>query len=390
MDQPKPAQLSDVEHCQVDYDQQRYCGHPRQHGIWQFPDGELAVMYARAPCPYQEKRDITHGFIDGYKSRSQVILRRSSDNGRTWPAERDVVVYDASRPLAERRAYVSQDPAGRDYIDLSAPESMIYFARTATGPEGDDGYPRLQCIAIRSADRGYTWEDVPLVLEPPPRMDYLLKDGYPLARLPDGSLVGAATASGPGHRPAVWLYGSENDGMTWDCLSLVARDHTGIGSVTYANCLRLPDGRLQCYMVMINGRYHTLCLSESTDCFEWTEPRPIIRYGYGPWAKRWPDGAWGNVLFRSPWPLVLRDGRIVVIYARRQSPAGMGVIVSDDGGRQWSDPAILRDDASGPDIGYPVAVELEDGRIFTAYYYMRDDGNGFDGTRFIAGSFFRV
>jgi hypothetical protein len=37
-----------------------------------------------------------------------------------------------------------------------------------------------------------------------------------------------------------------------------------------------------------------------------------------------------------------------------------------------------------------MATELDDGRIFTAYYYNLDDGNKLGGTRFIAGSFFRV
>jgi hypothetical protein len=41
-------------------------------------------------------------------------------------------------------------------------------------------------------------------------------------------------------------------------------------------------------------------------------------------------------------------------------------------------------------LGYPMAVELEDERIFSAYYYNLDDGNAFGGTRYIAGSFFRI
>ena len=54
----------------------------------------------------------------------------------------------------------------------------------------------------------------------------------------------------------------------------------------------------------------------------------------------------------------------------------------------WSAEQILRDDASGPDLAYPVAVELEPGKIFAAYYFMEDDGNNFGGTRFIAGTHF--
>ena len=86
----------------------------------------------------------------------------------------------------------------------------------------------------------------------------------------------------------------------------------------------------------------------------------------------------------------LRDGRIVVLFGRRKPPFGMGLTVSEDDGATWSAEAILRDDASGSDLSYPVATQLDDGRIFTAYYYMEADGNHFDGTRHIAASFFRL
>lgn len=68
----------------------------------------------------------------------------------------------------------------------------------------------------------------------------------------------------------------------------------------------------------------------------------------------------------------------------------MGLILSEDEGDSWSGEAVIRADGSDWDIGYPVATELEDGRIFTAYYFMEDDGNRFGGTRYIAGSAFAV
>jgi hypothetical protein len=88
--------------------------------------------------------------------------------------------------------------------------------------------------------------------------------------------------------------------------------------------------------------------------------------------------------------MMLRDGRILVLFARRKPPFGIGGIVSEDDGTSWSQEFIVRDDASTPDIGYPVATELEDGRIFTAYYFTLEDGNQFGGSRFIGGSFFRI
>ncbi|MBM3190711.1 MAG: exo-alpha-sialidase [Chloroflexi bacterium] len=64
--------------------------------------------------------------------------------------------------------------------------------------------------------------------------------------------------------------------------------------------------------------------------------------------------------------------------------------MSEDSGETWSADTVLRDDAPCGDLGYPVTMELDDGRILTVYYYNLDDGNQFGGTRFIAGTFFRL
>ena len=69
---------------------------------------------------------------------------------------------------------------------------------------------------------------------------------------------------------------------------------------------------------------------------------------------------------------------------------GIGGVLSSDGGKTWSKEFVIRDDASSGDIGYPVGAQLDDGRIFTAYYYTLPDGNKFNGTRFIASSSFRL
>ena len=382
--------IKNIRHIKVDYDPATYCGHPRQCGIKNFGGGEVAVLYWRALCNYETRKDVSHSLYDGYMSRADVILRRSYDNGETWPAENDVVVWSNALPLVKRREFLSQDPSQREILDMSKPEAMFFFGRTCMfrpDPQTGANTGFNPVFLIRSIDKGHTWEDVPVVLNSPPKMDSLLKDNHPLVTMPDGALVGAMTAGQPG---SVWLYGSENHGMTWQCLSLIAIDKAGVGRPTYANLILLPSGRLQCYMLMIAGGFHAPCLSESDDCFTWSEPRPIVRYGHGPWATRWKVGAHRGVPWRSPWPLRLRDGRIVVVFARREYPAGIAAILSEDDGQTWSDAAIIRDDASGPDLGYPIATELEDGRIFTAYYYQLDDGNKFNGTRFIGGTFFEL
>jgi hypothetical protein len=51
---------------------------------------------------------------------------------------------------------------------------------------------------------------------------------------------------------------------------------------------------------------------------------------------------------------------------------------------------VIRAYASDWNPAYPVATQLDAGRIFTAYYYIQNDGNNYGGTRYIAGSVFGV
>ncbi len=387
-------QLRDLHHIKICYSKDHYCGHPRQGGLFNYGNGELVVLHSHAPCRYQAPEDISHSFTTGYASRARILLQRSFSHGETWPAEHEVVVWDESLPLEEKRAILYRaDEVGveREQIDLAGPDAAVYFARPATGPAGIDGRPVLECFAFRSGDRGRTWEAVPTRVRGPEGR-YVHRDGHPLVRFPDGTLMGAMSVAVQGATGGVAVYGSDDSGLTWEYLAEVAHDPTGGGRPTYAGLLLLPDGRLQCYMLNIGGIRNALQLAHSDDGgYSWSAPKPIVAWGQSPWAgHRRPEDAHPGVHYRSPWPMRLRDGRIAVLFARRKPPFGIGLILSEDQGERWSAEAIVRADGSGGDLGYPVATQLEDGRIFTAYYFMEEDGNPFGGTRHIAGSFFRL
>jgi len=383
--------LHNIQHVVVDYDKKFYCGHPRQCGIWNFDRGEIAVMYRRAPCAYEVEADVAHSPSTGYMSRSDIVLRRSCDNGATWKPEDDVIVWSNGQPLEKKLAFLSQDPAQRKVLDMSRPEAMLFIGFTSVSVRDPKSKklvkaaPKISgAFQIRSIDKGHTWESVPLPL-----------DGWgypPVVRMPDGTHARTTGSE------RVFLGVSTDQGMSWERRAEIGKDHADMGRFSYSGLLALPSGRLQCYVLMFEG-CQAICLTESDDLQTWSRPRPIVRYGRGPWtARRWTAdtyrlrttyGGWGQ-RYRSPWPLRLRDGRIVVVFARREYPPSIAAIWSADDGKTWSDEAILRDDAQGSDMGYPVATELDDGRIFTAYYYQLDDGNAFGGTRFIGGSFFEL
>ena len=92
--------------------------------------------------------------------------------------------------------------------------------------------------------------------------------------------------------------------------------------------------------------------------------------------------------------LPLRDGRLLMSYGYRRPPCGVRACLSSDNGKTWDldNEIIIRMDGGTPegqpakvidkDLGYPVSVQLGDGRIFTVYYFNTGGSNCF-----IAGTF---
>ena len=385
---PAP-EMHELAHTKLCYDRRTYCGHPRQGIFRYFGDGELIVGHNHAPCDYEVPADVRHD-LGGYHSRAKLLLQRSLDGGRTWPPEDEVVVYDETQSTEAKRQFLTGGGKRRPRCDMFSPESVFFFGRTYL-PEDRGGVAR--CFALRSADKGRTWENTPTIVRHPDGDGLRVhKDCHPVLRMPDGkTLLAAMSISDPG-APAV--YRSRNNGLTWQFLSRVAVDRSGIGRFTYTGLLLLPGEELHCYFLHIasgdqevDGLKNAICMAVSSDGGKtWGDPTPIVGEGASCWRS--PTG--GGNLYRSPWPLVLDDGRILVLFARRRMPMGIGGTVSADGGKTWSREFVIRDDGTCPDLGYPVGCQLEDGRVFVAYYFTEADGNAFGGTRHMAASTFRV
>ena len=369
--------------------------------MFNFGKGEIVVMHNHAFSAYEKRSDVRHDYA-GYHRRSSVLLQRSTDGGHTWPAKNEVEVWNEAAPLEERYKFLlSAVTSPRQTIDLSRPESIVFFGRTMLGPN-QYGASQAAAFALRSADKGKTWEKTPTLILPPPGCYSSTADNAPIVKLPGGTWLFPNRSRGG--RSAVSLYASTDSGLSWKFRTHICEpDH-------YPALLLLKSGRLQCYNYPLG-----MCYSDD-EGETWSDRKLIIPPGPSPWADN--DPVYHNELaHRSPVPLLLKDGRIVILFARRLSPRmGIGLIVSEDGGKNWSSDLILRDDAAPShanlrarekysnvdrifvddipedhsDIGYPLATELEDGRIFVVYYYLIRDGNNFGGSRFIAGSFFRL
>ncbi|MBI4580513.1 MAG: exo-alpha-sialidase [Planctomycetes bacterium] len=390
---PRPEVLA-MRHIVLHYDKGTYCGHPRMVLFQHFRDDEIIVGHFHAPCRYQEYADVRHV---NYQNRGVLLLQRSTNGGETWPKEAEQVLFDNTWSAERKRAFLSQGLAGRGSYDMFQSDSVFLFGQTYLTSEYEKEVP--PCFMLRSADRGRTFEKVPTVIRHPQGPTYrLTRHNTPVIRMPDGKTLLAAfqMADEPGPlreaEPAVFV--STDNGATWRLFSRPVVDRSGQGSFHYPTLFVRPDGELQCYALhiakkdeVVAGMRNAIVLVKSRDGGRtWSEPVPIVGKGGDCWKNPHGEG----VIYRSPYPIALRDGRILLVFARRRMPGGIGGIVSRDNGQTWSEEFVLRDDGEWWDLGYPVGCQLRDGRILVIYYFPVQDGNGQGGTRSIAGTFFRL
>jgi hypothetical protein len=92
-------------------------------------------------------------------------------------------------------------------------------------------------------------------------------------------------------------------------------------------------------------------------------------------GRTWTAGQTSINIGQSPASglVQLDDGRLLMVVGYRRPPQGIHLYLSDDEGLTWSDPLILRNDGGGGDVGYPRAMQLEDGTVIATYYYHTKD-----------------
>ena len=395
------------------------------------------------------------GRHEKWGAQSGVMLSRSFDNGETWPESERQWIWNNDRSLDEILDWLRPvNPKEREQIDLGDPDSIIHFChgeylKYPFGGDQSSWYDESEnfhlgrrpppSFSLRSRDRGRTWESHATVIEGPN-----VDGGFRVVNLGhvrfDNGVLGIV---GSGRRrdgqDAVCFMVSYDNALTWRFMSEVARvpyapnpgyhhSYFGIGRVphtpnpgyryiyrgpdprytpmvgvryTYLGVHRLPDARLLCCMHRLQENYPCVAFSED-EGMTWSEPRPIVSPGTycGPVSGPKPERAprdWSGNLYRCPRALVTRDGRILVLFARRNPARGCrGIcgVLSDDLGETWSEEFVIRGDGYTFDLGYEEVTELEDGRFFAAYWFTTKDGDEPvpepQVVRHVAGSFFRL
>jgi predicted neuraminidase len=335
-----------VKHLKVYYEKGRFGGWPANHGIWSWGD-EILVGFCAAHFMDQG------GFhaVDPSKPEHH-LLARSMDGGDTWNLEfpekqkallpRGAMLFGTTLPDVEYPPITQlQEP-----INFTHPDLALTFRMEDHRGTGSSRF-------YYSYDRGHTWKGpyaLPLFDTPgiAARTDYIVES--------ENKLFAILTAGkSNGEEGRTLIVKTEDGGLTWEFVSWIGDEPSDEGFRIMPSSVRISDDEI---LVTVRRR---------------EGPRRSIKA----WLSKDQGESWEvlsnvatDVGVGNPPSLVkLNDGRLAVTYARREAPFGMRARISNDNGRTWSYPIILRTDGGNHDIGYPVSVQRPDGKVVTIYYY---------------------
>ena len=307
--------------------------------VARLPGGDLLAtgFYSHEDDPDYVYPDGRPAHSDEWWTREEAALMRSSDEGKTWSEPR--LLGMPGRP--------SQFTCLRD-------GSLIMAC-------GD--------LMRRSTDEGLTWDECEVAwasFATPEQSARGYGETNGVLAMPDSTLLCSCYAHR--HPPETvydwnsYLIRSTDGGKSWG-------DGTFVVNTDEVSYILLADGKLLGFARLdtmyardiwgITGQKgeggDTLTIVESDDQGRtWTEPR---RIGLG---KAQVPG----------FPLLLPDGRLLLIHGNRQFPFGSQVVASRDGGETWDldHPLILSWFSWDNYGGHPRSILMPDGSIITGYY----------------------
>ena len=364
----------DVGHIVVYRRNDEYAGWPFNGGFWHFGGEELLVGFNRNKCSYTSPRDVSHSRIQ--LGDGQLVLMRSKDGGRTWPIESLQILVKSKAELRTKILFyppdVSPFPKPKP-VDFSDPN----VALAVETPLGNERGPTAYFL---TRDKGCTWEGPHLLYDSvfetiQARPSYILRQDGLLLWFVQGRRRDEPSDDKIKDEGRPMILASE-DGVSWNFLSYINPEPT------------YPPKICPCPAVLSDGRIVVALRALWPDWrFQWTEIYASEDGGLT-WFFLSRVNEWG-----APASLVvLKDGRLLCVYGRRAPPYGIRAKISDDGGETWGNEIVLRDDGGSPDLGYPRAALLPNGKIITVYYFndAEDSVSCEGGVRYIAATIFEV
>ncbi|MBP8953817.1 MAG: exo-alpha-sialidase [Armatimonadetes bacterium] len=332
-------------------------------GICVLPSGRWLCGFRAAPV----KAEMTG---------QRAMLSMSDDQGRTW--SRPVAPFeppDIDGKPGLFRALFCTALGGEDvlalvyWVDHSQPE-LPFFNEETQGLLGS------RLFMAQSADAGQTWT-APKLIDTDPFHIPTPPTG-PVLVLPDGSWACQFELNKPYLDPEPWRHASvllfsPDQGCTWPEHVLTSKDP--------ANRIFYWDQRPA---VLGSGRMLDLFWTYDTaDCaYLNIHARESLDLGRT-WSEMWDTGVPGQ----PAQPLLLDDGRLLMVYVDRTGAPAIKARLSSDGGQTWPETTELllceakpRDDRRKQSmqdawdemtafaLGLPATAKLPEGDALVVYY----------------------
>lgn len=333
----RPAARKDTQHVVVWKQPERFGGWPANHGMWSWGD-EIVVGHRAGHF-----KQVERGHAIDRDKPSEEWQARSVDGGLTWVTEKPPSIVPPH--LGGRKPM-----ACPGNLDFAHPDMALMFRMTSANAGESRFY--------YSNDRARTWQgpyELPNFGQPgiAARTDYIVNSRHDL-------VIFVTAAKQNGREGRVLMARTLDGGKSWEFVSWIGPEPDGYSIMP--SSVRLSPTRLLTTIRRKEGKAHWIDAWASGDngsTWQWlNRPGPVT-------TDSMQIANAGN----PPSLLSLRDGRLAMIYGYRNPPYGIRAKLSDDGGITWSQEIVLRADAGGWDIGYPVSVQRSDGRIVSVYYY---------------------
>lgn len=330
-----------IKHIEIYASHDEYCAWP---AMIRAANGDLLVTF----CINEE-----HLGPDG-----KIVMVRSTDNGEIW-SQPEIL---SNTPLDDRHAGLTLLRDGtiiahcwttfwtrQKYHDLPPnsyeTEMIERWSQHVEQPEYVASETLEGSWGMKSKDHGRTWTK-------PEFGKDSIHGGVELA---DRSLL---IASYRLEKNFIGVYAANSVDDQWQKISEVHSPNPDSLRFGEPHILQLASGRI---IMMIRA---------TTKPYNDLDSRCFLYGTYSDdsgktWAEPYQTPLWGF----PPHLLQLSDGRILCTYGYRRPPFGQRACISEDG-ITWKKEheIILRDDAFNKDLGYPVSVELEPGKILSVYY----------------------
>ena len=294
----------------------------------------------------------------------------SKDDGESWAGpqiihdtycdDRDVglLTWGEGNVLAtmictytERYRPREQFDAVRAHQSLTDPLAHGLMEYVAAHPEAKEDQGTWTRI---SRDNGVTWSEK----RPAP-----ITSPHGPCRLADGRLffVGIILSPNGGYNDTdimtrVRAYVSENDGETWELLSILPVPEGFDRKNVEPFAIQMANGDI---LATVRYQNHTGPSRDFLGIYT------TISHDGG---KTWEKAEYTDIKGAPAHLLQHSSGAVVMTYSKRCGPQGSFVRVSRDFGKTWSEDKMISLEAPDWDHGYPSSVELANGDIFTVYY----------------------